>query len=116
MTPDLLPPDEGIGALVTRVVDDAKAFVAAEIALYRAKAMVWVGTIKVVAILGVTALVLVNAAVIALLVGLILTLQPLVGAGWATLIVVLATLAVAGLLGWLAASRIGRMSAGKAGA
>ena len=111
MTRQLLPPDESLGTLITRVVDDAKAFVAAEIALYRAKAMSWVGTIKVVAILGVTALVLVNAAVIALLVGLILTLQTVVGAGWATLIVVAVTLAIAGLLGRLAAGRIGKMSA-----
>lgn len=116
MTPDLLPPDESIGTLITRVVDDAKAFVAAEIALYRAKAMASVAPLKMVAILGVTAIVLVNAAVITLLVGLILTLQTLVGPGWATLIVVLGTLAIAGLLGWLAAGRIGRMSAKKADA
>ena len=109
MTPELLPPDESLGTLITRVVDDAKAFVAAEIALYRAKAMAWVGTIKVVAILGVTALVLINAAVIALLVGLILTLRTLVGPGWATLIVFLGTLSIAGLLGWLAAGRLGKM-------
>lgn len=108
---ELLPQDESLGALITRVVDDAKAYVGAEIALYRAKAMVWVGTIKIVAILGITALVLVNAAVIALLVGLILTLQTLVGPGWATLIVVAVTLAIAGLLGWLAAGRIGKMTA-----
>lgn len=116
MTPELIPPDASIGTLATRVVNDARTFVAAEIALYRAKAMALVAPWKMVAILGVAAVILVNAAIIALLVGLILTLQTLVGPGWATLIVVLGTLAIAGLLGWLAASRIGKMSAKKADA
>ena len=48
------------------------------------------------------ALLLVNAAAIGLIVGLVMTLMPLVGPGLATLIVVVVALAIAGLFGWLA--------------
>ena len=59
-------------------------------------------------------LVLVLSAVTALLVGLILTLATLVGPGFATLIVILATLVVAGLLGWLAYRHMLRVFGDKA--
>jgi hypothetical protein len=110
----VVPPagQESIGALVSRLVADAKAVAAAEIALYRAKSVSWLAQTKTIAIFGVAALILANAAIIALLVGLILTIQTLVGPGWATLIVVLGTLVIAGLLGWLASGRVSRLLAG----
>jgi hypothetical protein len=105
---------ESIGALVSRLVADARAVVTAEITLYRAKSVSWLAQAKTIAIFGVTALILVNAAIIALLVGLILTIQTLVGPGWATAIVVLGTLVIAGLLGWLASGRVSKLLAGDA--
>jgi hypothetical protein len=53
---------------------------------------------------------LVNAAAIALIVGLLLALMPHVGPLLATLIVVLVALAFAGLLGWLAARHATRVT------
>ena len=107
------PPEEGIGALVGQAVSDARAYALAEIAVYRAKAMAWLGEAKFVAIFGISALVLANCAIIALFVGLLLTLAPRVGPGWATVIVVGGTLALVGLLGCLALRHIRKMSAGK---
>lgn len=103
---------ESISELLSRLVSDVKAVAATEVALYRAKSASWLGQAKMIAIFGVAALILANAAIIALLVGLILTIQTLVGPGWATVIVVLGTLVIAGLLGWLASGRVGKLLAG----
>ena len=102
--------DEGVGALVTRLAADGRAYAQAEIGYWQALAADRLADAKNLAVLGVGALLLVNAAVIALIVGLLLSLQTLVGPGLATLIVVLLTLAVAGLLGWLALKRLGRVT------
>ncbi|MEN2785462.1 phage holin family protein [Sphingomonas qilianensis] len=107
------PPEPSIGALAGDLVADARAYALAEVAVYRAKATVWLGEAKFVAIFGVSALVLANAAVIALFVGLLLTLAPRVGPGWATVIVVGGTLVLVALLGWLALRRVRKMSAAK---
>lgn len=107
------PPEDSIGTLIGQSVQDARAYALAEVAVYRAKAMAWLGEAKFVAIFGVSALVLVNCAIIALFVGLLLTLAPRVGPGWATVIVVGGTSAIAGLLGWFALRHVRKMSAGK---
>ena len=107
------PPEPGIGALIGQLTTDARAYAVAELAIYRAKASAWIGEAKFVAMFGVSALVLANAAIIALFVGLLLTLTPRVGPGWATVIVVGGTLALAGLLGWLALRHVRKMSGGK---
>jgi hypothetical protein len=100
--------DESIGALLTRLVDDGKTYARAEIGYYRALTLGKLNEAKLGLVLGVAALVLALAAAIGLVVGLVFTLATLVGPGYATLIVVIATLAIAGLLGWLAAGHIGR--------
>lgn len=100
-----------VGLLVTRLVDDAKAYGTARVALLKAQVGERTAGIKTVAILFGAAAVLGLATVVALLVGLILALATLVGPGWATLIVVVGTLALVGLLGWLGAKRLGRMFA-----
>ena len=111
---DLPPPDARIGALASRLIDDGKEFLQAEIALYRVQFSRWTGQAKFVAIYGIVALLLVNAAVIALFVGLLLSLQTIIGPGWATVAVVLGTLALAGLFGWLAYGRVRKLIAGEA--
>jgi hypothetical protein len=65
-------------------------------------------------ILGIAALVIALCSVTALLVGLILSLMPLVGPGFATLIVILVALALAALLGWLAYRHMARLFGGDA--
>lgn len=105
------PPSESIGELLGRLVDDARESTRAEVALYRAQILNWVAQARVVALLAVTALMLVNAAIIALFVGLLLILQHQLGPIWATVIVTVATLALAGLFGWLAVRRVRRLIA-----
>lgn len=103
------PEEKGIGELFQQLVDDGKAYGQAELAYYRtllrsklrdARAMLWMGAV---------ALALAQAAAVALVVGLVLTLGPLVGPGFATLIVVTSFLAIAGLMGWLAWTHVKRI-------
>jgi hypothetical protein len=106
---ELEPQEESIGALIGRLVEDGKGFARAEIGYYRTLALAKFAEARTGLIFGVTALVIALSAVTALLVGLILSLATLVGPGLATLIVIVATFALAGLLAWLAYQRIQRM-------
>lgn len=101
--------EESIGTLIGRLVEDGKSYAHAEIGYYRTLVASKLGEAKLGLIFGLAALVIALCAVTALLVGLILSLATLVGPGWATLIVILAALALAGLLGWLAYKRIQRL-------
>jgi Putative Actinobacterial Holin-X, holin superfamily III len=92
------PDEKSIGELLQQLAEDGKAYAGAE--LRDAREMLWMGAV---------ALVLAQAAAVALVVGLVLTLAPLVGPGLATLIVVLAFLAIAGLMGWLAWKHVKRI-------
>ena len=98
--------DVPIGQLFSQLVDDGKRYARAEVEFYKAKAADKAEPVKWAAIYGGAALTLSLSAVTALLVGLILSLEPQVGPFAATLIVVLATLAISGLLGWLAYKRL----------
>lgn len=97
--------EETFPELVSRVVDDAKEVARAEVDLVKARAAAklagYRGAVALFAAAGLVGLL----ALIGLVVGLILTLSQYLGAGWATLIVVGALLAVAGLLGWLGSQR-----------
>ncbi len=90
--------DEGIGALVTQLVDDARGLAGAEIALVKARIGERTSAYKNAAVFFAVAGVLALAALIALLVGLILSLATLIGPGLATAAVVLGTLAIAAVL------------------
>ncbi|RYY22951.1 MAG: hypothetical protein EOP62_21800 [Sphingomonadales bacterium] len=103
------PEERGLGDLLGQLVEDGKGYAHAEIGYYRtllraklldARAALW---------LGATAMALALAASVALVVGLVLTLSPLVGPGWATLIVVVGIGAIAGImarLAWVQVKRI----------
>ena len=95
--------------MIGRLVEDGKAYARAEIGYYRTLAASKLAEAKLGLILGGTALVIALCTVTALLVGMILSLAPLVGPGWATLIVIVAALALSALLGWLAYRHILRM-------
>ena len=98
--------DPPIGQLFSQLVDDGKRFARAEVELYKAKAADKAEPVKWAAVYGGAAFTLAVSAVTALLVGLILSLEPQVGPFVATLIVVLGTFAIAGVLGYLAYQRI----------
>ena len=98
--------DVPIGQLFGQLVDDGKRYARAEVDFYKAKAADKAEPVKKAAIFGGAAVTLALSAVTALLVGLILALETLLGPFAATLVVVVATLAIAGLLGWMAYRQI----------
>ena len=105
--------EESVGELFGRLADDGKSFARAELGYYRALATAKLSEAAVGLGLGAAGLLLALAALFALPIGLILALATLVGPGWATLIVVIAFLALAGLLGWLAYRQLQRVFGSK---
>lgn len=95
-----------IGAVIGRLVDDGQRLVRAEIAVQKATIQKRVEGAKSGAVFLVVAVLLAQAAVTALLVGLVIGLAVLVGGVAAGLIVAIGGLAVAGLLGWLGAKKL----------
>lgn len=90
--------DEGVSSLVHRAVADARELATAEIALVKARASERISAFTSAAIFFGAAAVLAMSAVTALLVGLILALATLIGPLGATGVVVVVTLAIAGVL------------------
>lgn len=105
--------DETVPELVGRLVDDTRGLVAAEVELYKAKASERVAAYKTAAIFFAAAGVLALAALIALLVGLIMTLATLIGPGFATAAIVIAVFTVAAILGMIG---VGKLAPPKTGA
>ncbi|MCP3733796.1 phage holin family protein [Sphingomonas sp. RP10(2022)] len=98
--------DEGIATLVGQLVEDARGLASAEVALVKARVGERANAYKNAVIFFAVAGVLALAALIALLVGLILSLATLIGPGLATAAVVLAVLAIAGILALVGKSRL----------
>lgn len=78
----------------------------AQLRLYRARASEKALSVGVILALIVAAIMLLQGAIVAILVGLIICLGPMVGAGWAVVIVAGATLVLIAVCGLLARARI----------
>jgi hypothetical protein len=102
--------DNSIAHLFSRLIDDAERFVRAEIRLYRAELLSRVGEARTAIILGVVALFLAQSAIIALVLGLLLILKDPLGEVWATILVVIVSLAIAGLLVRIAVAKVRRIT------
>lgn len=100
------PEQPSVGELVQQLAVDAREFATAEVAVVKARALEKVNRYRIAGVFFGIALVLASAAIPALLVGLIMTLTPIVGAGLATLIVIGVTLAIAGVLALIGKSRL----------
>ncbi|WP_244647155.1 phage holin family protein [Sphingomonas sp. CFBP 13728] len=98
--------DESITSIVGRLATETKSLATAEVAVYKAKFGETASAYKSAAMFFAVAGVLALAALIALLVGAILTVATLVGPGWATAIVVVAVLAVAAILAMIGKSKL----------
>src|ERR1700754_243536 len=96
----------GLPALIGQLFEDALALARAEVRLGKARAYDLLRRSRTALVLLVGALLLVQAAVIALVLGLVLTLVPLVGPAFAGLILMAAALLLAALLAWLAVRQI----------
>jgi hypothetical protein len=102
---------QAISSLIGETIGDGKRWARAEIAYYKAVAGERAGDAGIGAGLAIGAALLTQAALIAGLVGLVLTLTPRFGAGAATLLVVFIVLAIAAILGFLALVRFRRLRA-----
>jgi len=98
--------DESLASIVGRLATETKSLATAEVAVYKAKFGETASAYKSAAMFFAVAGVLALAALIALLVGAILTVATLVGPGWATAIVVVAVLAVAAILAMIGKSKL----------
>ena len=98
--------DESLSSIVGRLATETKSLATAEVAVYKAKFGETASAYKSAAMFFAVAGVLALAALIALLVGAILTVATLVGPGWATAIVVVAVLAVAAILAMIGKSKL----------
>jgi len=98
--------DESLVSILGRLATETKSLATAEVAVYKAKFGETASAYKSAAMFFAVAGVLALAALIALLVGAILTVATLVGPGWATAIVVVAVLAVAAILAMIGKSKL----------
>ena len=95
-------PTLGLPALLRQLINDARNVARAETRLLKARVFDFIRRSRSAIILLLAALLAVQGAVVALMVGLVLQLAPLVGAAWAGVIVMGAILLIAGLLAWSA--------------
>ncbi|HEU0065933.1 MAG TPA: phage holin family protein [Sphingomonas sp.] len=100
------PAGPGVAALVAQLVDDSREVVSAEVALQKARLGERAAAYKGAVVFFVAAAVLALGALIAMLVGAILSLATVIGPGLATLAVVVLTLIVAGVLGLIGKRRL----------
>lgn len=98
--------EENVSSLVSRLVTEARGLAGAEVTLVKARVGERVSAYKNAAIFFAVAGVFALAGLIALLVGLILTIATLLGPGFATLIVIGVTFVTAGILAIIGKSRL----------
>lgn len=94
-----IPPS--LGALFRQLIDDIYSYFDAERAIYGVQARISRRAAGWIAAYALGAVVLSQGAMIALVVGLLLTLVPVIGSGWATVIIVAGCSLLAGLFVWL---------------
>ncbi|EZP72498.1 hypothetical protein BV96_01938 [Sphingomonas paucimobilis] len=107
--PDTEAEGDTVRAAFARLYSDGRAYADAEIERQKLRAGIAGSGVRDAAIFGMAGFLLVLSALIALLVGLIMTLAPHIGPGWATAAVFGGSLIIALALLLIAKSRITRM-------
>ncbi|MFK4793000.1 hypothetical protein [Sphingobium sp. ZW T5_29] len=107
--PETEEDQDTVRAAFARLYSDGRAYADAEIERQKLRAGIVGSGVKDAVIFGAAGFLIAISGLIAFLVGLIITLQPHVGAGWATIIIFGSSLLVALLLLLLAKTRIARM-------
>jgi hypothetical protein len=100
--------DESIGALATRLVDDAKAYARAEADLVKAIASDKAQGLKIAAVLLVAATFVAMGALNALCIGIFVALATLLGPLLGGIVAFVLIGAVAALLGWAGVRKLGQ--------
>ena len=98
-----------VSQIVAQLISDARSWYDAETAVYLTQARLAGRMAVILGACAVGALLLIFCALTALIVGLLFVLAPHVGFGWATVIVVVATLASAAVLGLVIRGKISQM-------
>ena len=96
------PPDQPVGELISRVLEDGKAYAIAELNVVKAMAEEKVSAFKLPAIALVAALLVSQAAIIVLALGITMALATLIGPLLAGIVGFLVFGGLAGALGWWA--------------
>lgn len=94
-----IPPS--FGDLIRQLIEDLSAYFDAEREVYGVQARIARRAAGWVALYALGAIVIAQGAMIALVVGILLTLVPVIGAGWATVLILIVCAVVAALLVWL---------------
>lgn len=115
LAPGPIEPEEGIGTLASRLVEDGRTLVRAEIDLAKQTALLRLGRSRGPIILLGIALLLAIGAVAALMVGFMFWLSFWIGPVAAAFAVAIAGLAVAGILVRIAAKRLSAAAAAPLG-
>jgi hypothetical protein len=92
----------GIGGLIGQLIEDLRGLARAEVRLFKSKAFDVVRRYRTAIILLLGAAGIAFASLIALLLGFVMALAPLVGAALAGVIVLAGGCAIAGVLAWIA--------------
>ncbi len=92
----------GLPGLIGQLFEDALALARAEVRLAKSRAYDLLRRSRTALLLLGCALMLVQGAIVALMMGFVLALAPIVGPAWAGLILLATAMVLAGLLGWLA--------------
>lgn len=97
----------GLPGLIGQLFDDSLALARAEVRLAKSRAYDLVRRSRIALMLLAAGFLIALGSIVALMLGLVLALAPLVGAALAGIILLVAGLAIAGLLVWLAMRQIG---------
>ena len=92
------PSDPSVGSLIHRLIDDGRAYAAAEIDVLRTTASVRVRTARTAIVVGVAAIFIAQAGLTVLFIAIGVMLAWLVGPGFGMLIAAILALAIAGLM------------------
>ena len=99
-------PLPSVGILVRELIVDARAWAAAEADVLRIRAGIAGRSAAWIAGFAIAALILAQAAMVGLVVGLLFILAPFMGMAWATVSVTGGAIVLIGLLLWLAKRRV----------
>jgi hypothetical protein len=95
-----------LSALFARLVDEGEAFIRAEVLLYRAQATRKVFSAGLIVGMAGAAIMLSQALIVVVLIGIVMTIAPSVGTGWAVAIVAAVTLVLITVCVLIARARV----------
>lgn len=102
-------PDESVRDVFSRLYADGRAYAEAEVERQKLRAGVVMTGVRNAVILAAVAVMLLFAALVACLIGVLIALTPHLGAGWATAAIAGGSVAVALILLLIAKGQIGQM-------